>query len=174
MQSTRAGGEKSAVNRYKTMKLAVTGHRKLPKSFDELLLKKELSAFVHKGYDTFFIGMALGFDTACFRALVELKKEGAKVKLVACVPCANQDIKFTEKQKAEYRKLLSQSDEVHVLGEVYGATAMMRRNRFMVDHADTLYAFLEKQRGGAYNTVRYARDKGKPIVFYGVAVGEPK
>ena len=154
------------------MKLAVTGHRKLPKSFDKQLLKQELSAFVRDGYDTFYVGMALGFDTACFGVLLSLKKEGAGIKLIACVPCADQDRNFTEKQKAEYRKMLSESDEVHVLGEVYGATAMMRRNRFMVDHADTVYAFLEKQRGGAYNTVRYARDKGKPVAFYGISMGE--
>ena len=153
------------------MKLAVTGHRKLPKCFDYERLTCDLRAWIERGFADFYVGMALGFDTACFRALLGLKKEYG-VRLIACVPCADQDKFFTEKEKKEYRQMLLAADEVHVVGKTYGSAAMMKRNRFMVDNADALYAFLEKQRGGSYNTVRYARDKGKPVTFYGFTLGE--
>lgn len=148
-------------------KLAVTGHRRLPRSFDRKLLEDDFRALLAAGYREFYIGMALGFDTECFLALGRLKAEFPDLRRVACVPCAGQDGHFTEGQKRLYREMLKESEEAHRADRPYGAAAMMARNRFMVDSADALFAFLERRRGGSYNTVRYCRDREKPVIFYG-------
>ena len=41
---------------------------------------------------------------------------------------------------------------------------MMERNRFMVDNSSILLAYLREDRGGTYNTVKYAEKKQKQII----------
>ena len=54
---------------------AVTGHRILSSDFSVYKLKNDLENIINRGFDLFLIGMATGFDTECFSALEELKKD---------------------------------------------------------------------------------------------------
>ena len=54
---------------------AVTGHRILSADFDENELYRTLKEISEQGFRCFLVGMAIGFDTACFRALLKVKKE---------------------------------------------------------------------------------------------------
>lgn len=38
------------------------------------------------------------------------------------------------------------------------------RNRYMVDRADLIMCFIERNQGGAYNTIKYAEKMNKKIV----------
>ena len=42
--------------------------------------------------------------------------------------------------------------------------AITYRNRFMVDKADLIIAYIDHEWGGAYNTYKYAKKKGKRII----------
>ena len=77
---------------------AVTGHRKITDDLDVTELREVFIDLIKKGKDTFLIGMAVGFDTLCFKILEKLK-EDYQIKLIACVPCVKQDINFTPLQK---------------------------------------------------------------------------
>ncbi|MBE5756394.1 MAG: DUF1273 domain-containing protein [Clostridiales bacterium] len=145
--------------------VAVTGHRILPKNFDKERLLEIFNTLINNGYDTFLIGMALGFDTLCFNLLTELKNSYKHIKLVAVVPCKNQDRAFNIKQKEEYKKMIFSADEVIVLNEEYITGCMQERNRFLVDNSSILVAYLTKNNGGTYYTVNYARKKEKEIVI---------
>ena len=65
------------------------------------------------------------------------------------------------------RRTASACDESVVLHERYVDGCMFERNRYMVDHADMLYACLERPTGGTLYTVNYAKRKHKRIVVYG-------
>ena len=58
----------------KSKTVCFTGHRTLPYNFDYEKLEKSLIKLVEKGYENFLIGMALGFDTACFILLDKIKR----------------------------------------------------------------------------------------------------
>ena len=98
--------------------ICVSGHRFLGADLDKEKVERFLRKFIEKGFDTFLIGMALGFDTLCFQILEKLKEE-SNIRIIACVPCQSQPEKFNEKQKQEYFRLLSVADEKFVLSEEY-------------------------------------------------------
>lgn len=146
------------------MKVALTGHRVLGRCFSRARLERALHGLIAEGADTFYCGMALGFDSLCCELLLRLR-EKIPVKIVACVPCADQASRYSPRAKAKYEALLSACDEKIVLHEKYENGCMFERNRCMVDNCDVLLAYLETERGGTYYTVNYAKKRGKRIVF---------
>ena len=149
----------------KAKALAITGHRVIPKDFNKEKLTKLLITFVNKGFDTFLVGMALGFDTVCFNCLERIKTKN-DIKIIACVPCSSQAYKFTKDQKEEYERMLSVADEKILVSESYSATCMMKRNKYMVDNASCVLAYIKRDFGGTANTVKYAKKIGVPVVNY--------
>ena len=63
----------------------VTGHRLLDENFNKNRLKEVFNSLISIGYDTFIVGMALGFDTLCFNLLEEIRKE-KEIKIISAVP----------------------------------------------------------------------------------------
>lgn len=143
---------------------AVTGHRFVDKSFDVDYLEQVFIKVIETGIDTFLIGMALGFDALCFNTLYKLKKK-YDIKLIACIPCENQDLKFTEKQKMDYHQMLMLADEKVYISKNYTSRCMQKRNEYMVNHSSVLVNYLRRNFGGTFNTVEYAKNKGNVTVI---------
>lgn len=143
---------------------AVTGHRVLGKNFSAAKLESALRSLAAEGIDTFYCGMALGFDALCCETLARLKGE-FPIKIVACIPCADQSARYTAREKRRYEQLLSACDEKIVLHERYEQGCMFERNRYMVDRCSVLLAYLENDRGGTFYTVNYAKKREKRIIF---------
>ena len=142
---------------------AVTGHRILQKDFNKNALKELLKKVVEKDFNIFLVGMAIGFDTACFQVLEEIRKD-KDIKIIACVPCKNQDVRFNLEQQAEYKRMLSVADSVIILSEEYTPSCMQKRNQFMVDNASVLISYLRRNYGGTYKTCEYALKHNVPII----------
>ena len=149
------------INKART--IAVTGHRVLYKDFNKEKLKNLLQKSIKSGFDTFLVGMALGFDTVCFQILEEIRKE-KDIKIIACVPCPTQSEKFSLEQKKEYDRLLSVADFVKIVSKEYSSRCMQKRNEFMVDNSSGLIAYLKRDYGGTANTVKYAIKNNVPII----------
>ena len=140
----------------------VTGHR-IVEDLDEKKLEEIFKLLIKKGYTRFYIGMALGFDTICFKILEKLR-ENNDITLIACIPCREQDKYFTDSQKEEYARMLKSANEKHLLSEKFTSYCMYRRNCYMVDHSAIVVAYLRKSFGGTFNTVKYAEKKCKKII----------
>ncbi|MDE6274939.1 MAG: DUF1273 domain-containing protein [Clostridia bacterium] len=161
----------------KSKSVCFTGHRnqKLSWGFnenDKLCLKMkdslriEIEKAINSGYETFYSGMALGFDMICVEILLELKKIYNDVKIVGVVPCRTQDSKWQAKDRERYRTLLRQLDAVRCIYDNYiGAECMLERNRFMVDNSSLMIALYNGANGGTKSTIEYARNKGLEIVI---------
>ena len=150
------------INKAKTC--AITGHRTLYKGFNRERLKQILIRVIKGNFDTFLVGMAVGFDTECFKILLDLKKE-YKINLVACIPCESQALNFTLEQKNEYDYLLSCADQKVLISKEYVKGCMLKRNKFMVDNCSGLIAYYKKETGGTASTVRYALKTNIPIIY---------
>ena len=149
------------INRARTA--AVTGHRIMEKGYDKKRLKTVLKSLVSIGYDTFLVGMALGFDTLCFQVLEEIRKE-SNIKIIACIPCDSQPSRFSEKQKDEYDKMLLSADELVYVSHKYDDSCMKRRNKYMVDNASVVVSYLRRNSGGTFFTVNYAKKQKIKII----------
>ena len=143
---------------------AFTGHRILANTdFDELLLERVIENLIKTGTKRFLCGMAIGFDLKCAQAVAVLKAK-YDIQLVACLPCANQSERFSEKNKRLYNEMLSASDEVIILEPEYKSGCMQRRDRYLVDNCDVLVSFLRRNSGGTHYTVNYAKKMNKKII----------
>lgn len=145
---------------------ALTGHRDLKKDFDRNLLYDTLEELIREGYTTYCCGMARGFDLTALECLCELKRR-YHVRLLACIPYAEQGERLGASDRNLYRILLADCDEKHVLSEHYYPGCMFTRNRYMVDRADLLLAYFVENSGGTAYTVKYARSRGVEVRFFG-------
>lgn len=143
---------------------AFTGHRVLYSDFNKNKLIAIVEKLIKENYDTFLVGMAIGFDTECLKILIELKNK-YNIKTVACIPCKNQYAKFNKKQKQEYFELIEKVDEKIVLAEEYTPNCMKVRNEFMVKNSSVVVAYLKKDFGGTNQTVKFAEKLGKKIIL---------
>lgn len=132
-----------------------TGHRVLEKDFSARRLKKEIKNAVEKGVETFYNGMAMGFDLVAAEKVLELRKKYPQIKLIACVPCYGQEKNFSEKDKKRYVSILKKADEKVVLSENYYRGCMHVRDRYMADRAEMMICYCKKDTGGAAFTVKY-------------------
>ena len=143
---------------------AFSGHRILKEDYNKAELDRVIKKLIEGGYNTFLVGMALGFDTECFK-LLEIYRKEYPIKIIACIPCETQANKFTEKQKEQYENMLSSADEKIYVSKEYTKTCMFKRNMFMVDSASVLVAYLNSDKGGTFQTVNYAKRKNVSIIL---------
>lgn len=141
---------------------AVTGHRVLSSDFSKEELRAALRALAAASVRTFLCGMALGFDLLCAEEVLLLREE-LPVRLVACIPCADQAARYPKSARERYERILDRCDERAVLHECYCDGCMFERNRYMVDRADLLLAYYTGRRGGTKYTVGYAEKRGIPV-----------
>ena len=152
-----------------------TGHRaeKLPWGYNEndprcRRLKRTLydtiEAVYESGFHRFICGMAEGGDLYFCEAVLALREDHPDITLEAAVPFAGQAEHWGTAQRQQYESLLSRCDTVTVLQEHYSPGCMMKRNRYMVDHADLIIACYDGKSGGTLNTLRYAIGRDIQIV----------
>ena len=154
---------------------AFTGHRprKLPWGYNEAdarcvalkeTLTKETAKLVDAGYTDFLSGMAEGTDTWAALAVLALKKENPALKLHCVLPCEGQADKWSVSARELYSSILEQADEVVYVGREYHDGCMLKRNRYLVDHAACLLAVYNGEwRGGTAMTVRYAKKLNRNV-----------
>ena len=136
-----------------------TGHRHLREDQKEMIssaLFQCLNEAYEAGYRRFFCGGALGFDTLAAFQTVRLRQIHPDVILSLAIPCENQSDRWSEKDKAVYRRILELADEKTVLSPFYYQGAMLTRNRYMADRSSLCICYLSVMRGGTASTVRYA------------------
>ena len=146
---------------------AFTGHRDMDDNFSVLKLKKIIKGLIEKGVDTFYCGVAMGFDMLAGEIVIKYKKKYPNIKLVVCIPCYNQEKYYSAEDKKRYVKLCEKADEKTVLFERYVKGCPLARNRYMADRADVLLAYCKKDTGGTAYTVNYFHQKYplKEIIF---------
>ncbi len=140
-----------------------TGHRILSKDFNINKLEEVINNILKKGYKTFLVGMAMGFDLKCFEILMS-KKEEYNLDIIACIPCKEQSKYYNNKDKEIYEEYLKKADKIVCFSDEYVDGCMQIRNRYMVDNSSVLISHLRYFKGGALYTVNYAKKKNKKII----------
>ena len=155
---------------------AFTGYRpqKLPWLSDErdprcADLKRRLRAAVEDAcrceMEHFLCGMAQGCDLYFAELVLEMKRDWPEITLDAAVPCPTQADGWPAEDRVRRQRLLAACDYETMVQERYGLGCMMRRNRYMVDHAAMVIAVYDGQAGGTQRTVEYALRRCLPVVL---------
>ena len=152
-----------------------TGHRpgKLPWRYDEadprcLALKRRITDAVELAYEQgfrhFLCGMAMGCDLYFCEAVLALREHHPDVTVEAAIPCPTQADAWPPAQRERYDRLVAACDFETMVSGQYTSTCMLRRDRYMVDHASLLIAAFDGTSGGTRYTVEYALNQGLAIV----------
>lgn len=145
---------------------ALTGHRDLPENFNINALYDGLEELIKEGYTSFLCGMAAGFDLCALQCLIDLKKKyHERIFVEACVPYIGQEKNMCAADRERYRTLLPLCDRKTVLFEHYAEGCFLARDKYMVDHADLVFAYCTRSRGGTAFTVAYAQKNGIGVRF---------
>ncbi len=153
------------MNYKRELSACFTGHRIVKSNFDTDELDRVIQELLDKGVRVFYNGMAIGFDSIAFERILSFKTKYDDIKIIACVPCKNQEKNFNSSQTERYKKFLSQADEVIVLSNEYTPSCMMERNRYMVENSSYCVAYIYKAMGGSYSTVVYALKNELQVIY---------
>lgn len=155
----------------------VTGHRPSGFSFPRICtnplymdyfmkLSHEIEMLIWMGYDTFLSGMADGADLDFADMVIMYKRTYQGISLEAVLPYPSKPAKRMTPYQTRRDSALLKCDKIHIVSDHYFQGCMDKRNRFMVDRADMLYAIWNREEhGGTWNTIQYARSKEKPIRY---------
>jgi uncharacterized phage-like protein YoqJ len=109
--------------------------------------------------DKVITGMALGVDQ--WAAYIAYK---LKIPFIAAIPFEGQELAWPGQSQRTYNILRKLADKEVIVSEGgYSAEKMQTRNKWMVDHCNTLIAIFDGSKGGTGNCVNYAQSINKNI-----------
>ncbi len=112
----------------------------------------------------FVSGGAVGFDLLAAELVLGLRELMPQVRLYMVLPCPEQDIKFSNEDKARYREVLARADKVRYISDRYFKGCMFMRNDTMAEMADYCICYLTNSKSGTGYTVSHAAAKGAEII----------
>jgi uncharacterized phage-like protein YoqJ len=150
-----------------TMIIGLTGHRPprlglgYTKDDSLFLFKFAVQCLQEEGEITELIsGVAQGWDRAGAEAAYFLC-----VPVRAAVPFEGQESKWPEQAQEDYRDFLTKCKVVVVSPGGYSNSKFFLRDKYIVDNCHKLLALYDgEEKGGTWQTVKYAKSKGIPIV----------
>ena len=164
-------------NEVKNMICCVTGHRPDGFPFDRIetdpnymeymeTLSQIIEELIQSGYNHFITGMAEGADLDFAHLVLQHRKNHPHIRLEAALPYPIRAAKHIRITSQERSSILEQCDSVQEVSPAYHRGCMQKRNMFMVDKADLVLAIWNgTEKGGTWNTIRYARQKNKSIRY---------
>lgn len=156
--------------------VAFTGHRpeSLPFGNDESApscqaLKDKLYRAIVRiaklGPATFYCGMAQGVDIICGELVVAAQKQYPHIDLCCVLPYRNHGQRWPAAWRNRHNALLEAANWIDCLSEVSRRDCYHRRNRYLVESAETLIAVYDgRETGGTAYTVQYARRWNRYVI----------
>ena len=137
------------------------GHRRIYniREIEEKLVPILKELILTKEYVEFYIGRNGDFDEFVASVIKRVQKQLDRDNnvMILTLPYTVKDIEYY----ADYY------DEIVIpeaIGKAHPKAAITLRNRWMVDTADLVIAYIEHEKGGAYAAVKYANNIDKNII----------
>lgn len=140
------------------------GHREIFHKGIDQKLTAELEKLLRLDSEfLFYFGEMGEFDSLCINTVWQLMRDNPEksIRMVLVMPYMTKQLNFMR----EYYQ--SVFHEVIIPGEsaeVHFKRAIFTRNRWMVDHSQYLIAYVHRNFGGAFETVKYAMGKNVDVL----------
>lgn len=139
------------------MIVAFCGHNEVTNPDDvRLWLEDMVGDLIQRGATTFYLGGYGGFDRLAASVLRNISANNPTVESILVLPYLNREAEDDLYDGTIYPPLES----------VPKRLAIIKRNEWMVDHADVIVAYVLHEWGGANAMLQYTLRKGKEIVRY--------
>ena len=160
---------------------AITGHRPTRFKFGykgnyagckrlKKRLYEQFALLYEKGVRRFYVGGSLGVDMWAGEQVLTLKEQVGydDIELVIILPFDGHDARWDERSKKRMEILRKKCFKCLIVGQEDCRESYIKRNCYMVDHADFLVAVYDNERNlksGTMQTVHYAEKKGLAITM---------
>ena len=138
------------------------GHRQVFSNITEQLDKAVLDA-AEKGCEIFYTGAMGDFDDLFSLAVRNAKRRYPNIKLICVKPYMTKDIN----DNGEF--LYTLYDDIIIpteLADIHYKTVITERNRWMISKSDIVIIYLNRNYGGTYNALKYARKQNKTVIRF--------
>ena len=142
-------------------RVAFFGHRRIYniREIEEKLVPILNELILTKEYVEFYIGRNGDFDEFVASVIKRVQKQLDRDNnvMILTLPYTVKDIEYYE----------NYYDEIVIpdaIGKAHPKAAITLRNRWMVDTADLVIAYIEHEEGGAYAAVKYAKKGNKKVI----------
>ena len=144
--------------------VAFFGHRYIDNLFKvEEFLEEQIRKLINeKEYVDFLVGRNGDFDQCASSTVLRVRKNvrDDNSSLILVLPYPTAEYLNNEEYFHDY---YSDVDISYAASKAHPKSAIQIRNREMVDRADLIICYIEEE-GGAWQTLKYAKDKEKAIV----------
>lgn len=139
------------------MTVTFCGHSEVINQDDvRVWLHETVEKLIELGVDMFLLGGYGAFDRMASSVVWKLKQEYPHIQSVLVKPYPDREMDESECDWTVYPGLEN----------VPRKFAISYRNRYMVDKADYVVAYITHGWGGAAQTLEYAKQKKKSIIYY--------
>lgn len=143
------------------------GHREVYASGVRERLEAEIEKLLETDSEFTFLTGGMGqFDSMGVGAVRAAKRRHPEkqITLALVLPYPSNRLNTDKEYYQFYYDQIMIPEE---LDTAHYKAAIQLRNRWMVDRADTVIAYICRDFGGAFTSVRYAKRQGKPIINLG-------
>lgn len=145
--------------------VAFFGHRYIDNPFriEERLEEHIYRLLAEKEYVDFLVGRDGEFDQFASSAVLRVRKRyrDDNSSLILVLPYARAEYLNNEESYHDY---YSDVEISYAASKVHPKAAIQIRNREMVDRADLILCCIEREQGGAWQTIQYAIKQEKDII----------
>ncbi len=146
-------------------RVAFFGHRDLNniQEIETVLYEYIANLLIEKGVTELFVGRNGCFDICVSSVIRQIKKEIGDDNCIHSLVLPYPTLEYIENVES-FEKYF---DEIYIFDQFckyYPKNVISARNRFMVDQADLIVCYVERESGGAYAAMKYALNKGKDVV----------
>lgn len=145
--------------------VAFFGHREIDNPFKiEERLEEEIYRLLgEKEYVDFLVGRDGEFDQFASSAVLRVRKRyrDDNSSLILVLPYPKADYLNNVEYYEEY---YSEIEISHAASVAHPKATIQIRNREMVDRADLILCAIERESGGAWQTIQYAIKQGKTVI----------
>ena len=152
----------------KIYSVAFFGHRYVDNIIKvEDLLERQIRKLIDENaYVDFLVGRNGDFDQCASSSVLRVRKnyrdDNSALVLVLPYPTAEY-----LNNKNYFHEYYTDIEISYAASVAHPKSAIQIRNREMVDRADLIICYIVQERGGAWQTVKYAQEQGKPIINIG-------
>ena len=147
-------------------RVAFFGHRRIDKfrEIEERLVPILKELILTKEYVEFYIGRNGDFDEFVASVIKRVQKQLDRDNnvMILTLPYTVKDIEYYE----DYYDEIVIPDAI---GKAHPKGAITLRNKWMVEESDLVVCYVERESGGAYSAVKYAKKLNKRVVNIGSA-----
>ena len=145
--------------------VAFFGHRYIDNPFriEERLEEHIYRLLAEKEYVDFFVGRDGEFDQFASSAVLRIRKRyrDDNSSLILVLPYARAEYLNNEES---YHNYYSEVEISYEASKAHPKAAIQIRNREMVDRANLILCCIEREQGGAWQTIQYAIKQGKTVI----------